>query len=54
MKLVVMAFLVFWMPFVFVWVIQKPDYPRAFRQSLTAWTIFWCSCALLFLIVRPF
>ncbi len=54
MKLVIMGFLVFWMPFAFVWFIQKSEYPLAFRRSLTAWAIFWCSSALLFLIMRPY
>ena len=54
LKLVVMGFLTLWWPFVFVWFIQKPEYPVAFRRGFTAWAILWCSCAALFLIVRPY
>jgi len=49
-----MAFLVLWLPFVFVWFVQKPQYPRAYRQLLTAWAVLWSLSAVLFLIVRPY
>ena len=52
LKLAGMGFLAFWIPYVFVWFIQKPEYPRLFRRSLTAWAIFWCSCAVLFFVVN--
>jgi hypothetical protein len=52
LKLATMGFLVFWMPYVFVWFIQKPEYPVTFRRLLTGWAIFWCSCAVLFFVVN--
>lgn len=54
LKLAVMGFLTLWCPFVFVWFIQKPEYPVAFRRVLTAWAILWCSWAVIFLIVQPY
>lgn len=54
LKLAVMGFLTLWWPFVFVWFIQKPEYPVGFRRVLTAWAILWCTCAVIFLIVRPY
>jgi hypothetical protein len=52
LKLAVMGFLVFWAPYTFVWLIQKPEYRRAFRRWLTGWSIAWCSCAIFFFVVN--
>jgi hypothetical protein len=54
LRLAVMGFLTVWCPYVFVWFIQKPEYPTVFRRCLTAWAILWCCCAAVFLIVRPY
>jgi len=51
-KLATMGVLTILMPYVFVWFIQRPEYPRAFRRPLTCWAIFWCGCAVLYLIVN--
>jgi hypothetical protein len=50
LKLSVMAILVVLAPYVFVWLIQKPEYPKAYRQRLTAWAIFWCFCTAVVLV----
>jgi len=43
LKLALMGLLTFWCPYIFVWFIQKPEYPIAFRRALTAWAIFSCN-----------
>jgi hypothetical protein len=53
-KLALMGFLTLWWPLVFVWLIQKSEYPVAFRRVLTGWAIVWCLCAVIFLIVRGY
>jgi hypothetical protein len=52
LKLAAMGFLTLWCPYVFVWFIQGPEYPTAFRRWFTGWAIFWCICAILFFIVN--
>jgi hypothetical protein len=52
LKLALMGLLAFWCPYIFVWFIQKPEYPTAFRRAFTAWAIFWCGCAVLFFVVQ--
>ena len=54
LRLAVMAFLVIFFPYAFVWFIQGPEYPLLFRRLLTSWAILWCFCALLYLIARPY
>ena len=52
LKLRMMAVLVVLAPYIFVWFIQKPEYPKTYRQRLTAWAIFWCFCAAVVLVVN--
>jgi hypothetical protein len=51
-KLATVGFLTLWFPHIFVWFIQKPEYPRTFRRFFNAWAIFWCGCAVLFFAVQ--
>jgi hypothetical protein len=50
-KLVVMGFLVIWCPYVFVWFVRKPIYPRAFRIAAVTWAVFWCACLVFYIAV---
>jgi len=52
LKLAIMGFLTLWCPYIFVWFIQKPEYPSTFRRAITAWAVFWCGCAALFFVVQ--
>lgn len=36
LKLAVMGFLTLWLPYIFVWFIQKPEYPPKFCRAFTA------------------
>jgi hypothetical protein len=47
-----MGFLTLWCPYIFVWLIQGPEYPTTFRRVFTAWAIFWCGCAVLVLVMQ--
>ena len=54
LRLTIMGFLTLWCQYVFVWLIQKPTYPKRFRQLLTLWAVVWGCCALLFFAVNIF
>jgi len=47
-RLIAMGLLTVWFPYVFVWFIQKPAYPRGFPFWLTIWATFWIGSAVLF------
>ena len=47
-RLLMMGLLTVCFPYIFVWFIQKADYPRAFRLWLTLWSAIWISSAILF------
>ena len=51
-RLITMGLLTFWFPYIFVWLIQKPTYPRAFRYWLTGWATIWASSAILFFAIH--
>ena len=51
LRLWTMGLLVLWFPYVFVWFVNKPMYPKAFRIAVTGWAIVWCACAVLYLAV---
>jgi hypothetical protein len=51
LRLSIMGLLVLWCPYVFVWFVNKPIYPKVFRVAAIAWAIFWCACLVLYLAV---
>lgn len=51
LRLWVMGLLVMWCPYVFVWFVNKPIYPKAFRVAMISWATFWFACAVLYLAV---
>lgn len=51
-RLLTMGLLTVWFPYIFVWLIQKPAYPKAFRFWLTLWSAIWISSAILFFAVN--
>jgi hypothetical protein len=52
LTLVGMGFLTLFFPYVFVWFIQRPEYPKAFRWILSVWAVIWCGSAILFFAVN--
>lgn len=44
-----MGLLVAWCPYVFVWFVLKPAYPKAFRIAAVLWAIFFAACVVLYL-----
>ena len=53
-KLVLFGVLTFWAPYVFVWFVLKPTYPRWYRLILIGWTVLWVSAVLLFIATAMF
>jgi hypothetical protein len=51
LRLLVMGLLILWCPYVFVWFVNKPSYPKAFRVAAVGWAVFQCACLILFLVV---
>jgi hypothetical protein len=51
-RLITMGLLTIWFPYIFVWLIQKPTYPRAFRYWLTVGATIWTSSAILFFVIN--
>jgi hypothetical protein len=45
----VFGVLVFWAPYVFVWFVLRPGYPRWYRVAAIAWTVFWVGCAVIYI-----
>lgn len=50
-KLILMGLLVLWCPYVFVWFVARPPYPKAFRAVAIGWAVFWSACAILYLAI---
>ena len=48
-KMIVFGILTFWAPYVFIWFVLKPSYPRWYRILLISWAVFWTACALLYI-----
>jgi hypothetical protein len=51
-RLIAMGLLTVWFPYIFVWFIQSPAYPKSFRLGLTAWAVIWVSAAILFFAIN--
>jgi Na+/melibiose symporter-like transporter len=52
LTLIGMGFLTLFLPYVFVWFIQNPEYPKGFRWILTSWAVIWFGSAILFFAVN--
>lgn len=50
-KMLVFGILTLWMPYVFVWFVLKPTYPRWYRTILIAWAVFFVGCALIYIVL---
>lgn len=50
--LIAIGLLTVFFPYFFVWIIQKPAYPKAFRLCLTVWATIWIGSAILFFVLN--
>jgi hypothetical protein len=45
-KLVLFGVLPFWAPYIFVWFVLNPTYPKWYRLIVIGWTVAWVSFLL--------
>ncbi len=49
LRMIIFGVLVFWAPYVFIWFVLRPTYPKWYRVAAAIWAVFWVACIVIYI-----